>query len=98
MISGRNEGGKEGRTGLHRKVTQVKYSACIFSIRKRNAERLLHPPLLPSLPPFPEAVLHSGGGGDGGSLPFPSPLGLPPLHRTHVLSLAHLFALYPLYL
>ena len=51
MILGRNEGGKEGRTGLHRKVTQVKYSACIFGIRKRNTERLLHPPLLPSFPP-----------------------------------------------
>ena len=73
IILGCNEGRKERRTELHQKVTQVRRSECIFSIRKRNAERVIHPPP-------PEAVLHSSG--DGGSLPFPSPLGLPPLHRT----------------
>ena len=96
MVLGRSEGRKERRTELHRKVTQVRHSVCMHiqhSETQCGARSPSSPPSLPSFPsfpPFPEAVPHSSG--DEGSLPFPSPLGLPPLHRTHVPSLAHLFA------
>ena len=87
MILGRNEGGKERRD----RVAPKGNSGEVLRMHIQHSETQCgarSPSSPPSFPPFPEAVLHSGGGGDGGSLPFPSPLGLPPLRRTHVLSLA----------